>query len=268
MQDSKINDVQEVLDDTWKTPVNNETPPIEGNRDNTIPGMSEGTRQETKICHQEPHSETNEDVNVIYAAMQSPENSDASVCHYIEASANGSHKFPAKAIDCPILESAEEATKSQLSRKSTRDIIHPSKLHSTRLQIAAVAVSLALLAVVITFVQATYIAEQRSLQGLTISSLLKIEASAILAILRLSQGVLSLLTTLAIESVFLLLQWNTMDTLEGIPYLTVLTLSPSTSAWGLISIIGSGAATASAKMWAASRRVFDTAIEQDYFAHN
>ncbi|KAK6849277.1 hypothetical protein PG995_013110 [Apiospora arundinis] len=109
-----------------------------------------------------------------------------------------------------------------------------TKFQTLRLQLATLAISLALLAFVITYVQVTYAAERSSQQGLQLSSLLKTNASTILTILRASQGLLSMLTTLALDGAFVLLHCNSMVLQQGIPYLTLLSLSPSTNAWGLL----------------------------------
>lgn len=69
-----------------------------------------------------------------------------------------------------------------------------------------------------------------SQQGLRLNSFLKTESSTILTILRASQGLLSLLTALALDGAFVLLQWNNMAHPQGLPYLTLLSMSPPTTA--------------------------------------
>lgn len=110
-----------------------------------------------------------------------------------------------------------------------------------------------LLATVITYVQATYSAEKRSSRGQPLSHLLKTDVSRTLTILRTSQGILSALVSLALGNVFLLLQWNQMHPPDGISYLNVLALSPTTGALGTLGLIRSSAPRLSAKIWAISR---------------
>ncbi|KAK8856787.1 hypothetical protein PGQ11_012699 [Apiospora arundinis] len=128
-----------------------------------------------------------------------------------------------------------------------------TKFQTLRLQLATLAISLALLAFVITYVQATYAAEHSSQQGLQLNSLLKTNASTILTILRASQGLLSMLTALALDGAFVLLHCNSMVLQQGLPYLTLLSLSPSTNAWGLLGIMRSSTPPIPTRLLAALR---------------
>ncbi|KAK8066674.1 hypothetical protein PG997_013421 [Apiospora hydei] len=119
------------------------------------------------------------------------------------------------------------------------------------LQLVTIIASLALLTFVITYVQATYAAQRSSQQGLPLSGLLETKASTIIAILRTSQGLLSMITHITIDGTFTLLHWNGMALPQGLPYQTVLSLSPSTSAWGVFGIIKSGFPSLSTKGLAA-----------------
>lgn len=130
-------------------------------------------------------------------------------------------------------------------RKSSEDTL--TKFQTLRLQLTTITLSIGLLAFVITYVHGTYAAEKSSQQGLQLSSLLKTEASTILTILRASQGLLSMLTTLALDGTFVLLQSSTMALPHGLSYLTLLSLSPSTNALELVGIIVSGTAPARTK---------------------
>ncbi|KAK7966418.1 uncharacterized protein PG986_000695 [Apiospora aurea] len=129
----------------------------------------------------------------------------------------------------------------------------PSKFRTLQLQLVTIVASLALLAFVITYVQATYDAERSSQQGLPLSGLLKTKASTIISILRTSQGLLAMITHIAIDGTFTLLHWNGMALPQGLPYPTVLSLSPSTSAWGVFGIIRSGVPSLPTKGLAALR---------------
>jgi hypothetical protein len=160
-------------------------------------------------------------------------------------------------VDQTCVGVALASTSSSTSRDNVKS---PSKLHTTRLQLVTIATSLALIAVVIAFVQTTYTAEIRTRQGAKLDRLQKLGASSMLAVLRLSQGVLSLLTTLALDSVFLILQWNKMDNFQGSSFITFLSISPSTNFLGLVSILRSGSARASTKLWALSRLLLPTIV--------
>lgn len=110
-----------------------------------------------------------------------------------------------------------------------------------------------LLATVILYVEATYAAEERSNLGRPLSDLLKTDVSWTLTILRTSQGILSGLVSLALQNVFVLLQWSKMYPPDGTSYLNILALSPTTGALGTLGLIKSSAPKVSAKSWALSR---------------
>ncbi|KAK2600218.1 hypothetical protein QQS21_005014 [Conoideocrella luteorostrata] len=150
----------------------------------------------------------------------------------------------------PCREHVHSVTSFQSSASLSKPDTTPSKFHMLRLELATIVSCLGLLSVVITYVQATYAAERSSQQGLQLSSLMKTEASRILTIIRTSQGILSLLITIAINSAFAFFQWDGMARPQGLPYLTLLSMAPSTNVWGLCGIIKSGAPSVSTKAWA------------------
>lgn len=113
--------------------------------------------------------------------------------------------------------------------------------------------SICLLAIVITYVQATYSAEEWSNQGHPLSDLHKTDVGKTLTILRLSQGILSASISMALQNVFVLLQWSQMHRSNGVSYLNVLALSPTTGALGALGLIKSSAPRISAKIWALLR---------------
>lgn len=128
-----------------------------------------------------------------------------------------------------------------------------SRFKQTSTPILSFLLAICLLATVITYVQATYTAEERSNQGRPLSDLLKTDVSRTLTILRASQGILSALVSLALENIFFLLQWGQLRRPNGASYLNVLALSPTTGALGTLGLIKSSAPRISAKLWALSR---------------
>lgn len=115
--------------------------------------------------------------------------------------------------------------------------------------------ALCLLVTVNIYVQSTYAAEESSRQGRPLSGLLKTDVSRTLTILRTSQGILSALVSLALENVFVLLQWGQIHPPGGISYLKILALSPTTSALGTFGLIRSSAPKLSTKLLALSSSV-------------
>ncbi|KAK8047435.1 hypothetical protein PG996_015499 [Apiospora saccharicola] len=156
-------------------------------------------------------------------------------------------------IDIAAEELREKSPSSLPSDTPCNPKVTASKFHTLRLQLAAIVACLALLAFVITYVQATYNAQWSSQNGLQLSNLLKTKASTILAVLRTSQGLLSMLTTVALDGSFTILHWNSMAFPQGLLYPTLLSLSPTTSAWGVFGIIKSNTPSLSTKSLATLR---------------
>lgn len=131
-----------------------------------------------------------------------------------------------------------------------------TRLNRTSTPILLFMLALCLLATVIIYVQSTYAAEESSRRGRPLSGLLKTDVSRTLTILRTSQGILSALVSLALENVFVLLQWGQIYPPGGISYLNILALSPTTGALGTFGLIRSSAPKVSTKLLALSRSVF------------
>jgi hypothetical protein len=94
-----------------------------------------------------------------------------------------------------------------------------------------------LLAIVIIAVQTTYYAENYSDDGRSLNALLKLDVSTTLTVLRASQGLLSTITTLNLRDTFVNTHWVLMSRDDGISYPSLLALSPTTSAAGLIRLL-------------------------------
>ncbi|KAK8035559.1 hypothetical protein PG993_010554 [Apiospora rasikravindrae] len=154
----------------------------------------------------------------------------------------------------------EKGSSPSLSDNESNPNGTSSKFRTLQLHFATIFAALALLAFVITYVQATYDAQWSSQQGLQLSRLLKTKASTILAILRTSQGLLSMITTIALDGTFSLLHWKGMMLPRGLPYPKLLSLSPSTSAWGVFGIIRSDVPTLSTKGLATLRLILPALV--------
>lgn len=127
------------------------------------------------------------------------------------------------------------------------------RLKRTSVPILLCLVSIGLLATVIIYVQSTYAAESSSSRGLPLSDLLKTDVSKTLTVLRTSQGILSALTSLALENIFFLLQWSQIHPPNGLPYLRILALSPTTGGLGTLNLLRSSAPNLPTKFWALLR---------------
>lgn len=151
-----------------------------------------------------------------------------------------------------VLTAKDETTKRPISKaRGPRTSLKRLNRISTPILLSFPAICL--LATVILYVQATYEAEAKSGRGQPLSDLLKTDVSKTLTILRAAQGILSALISLALQNTFVILQWSQICPPNGIPYLNILALSPTTGALGTFGLIQSSAPRISAKMWALSR---------------
>lgn len=116
--------------------------------------------------------------------------------------------------------------------------------------------ALASLSVVIVFVRSTNNAQKNSLQKQPLGTLAKLGSSNTLAVVRVAQGILSVLMTLALYDAFTLLQWVMTSSKGGLSYLSLLALSPTTSGFGSLALIMSSASKLPAKIWAFFRCAF------------
>jgi hypothetical protein len=124
------------------------------------------------------------------------------------------------------------------------------------LQLFLAFLSLGLFTVIVLFVQATYAAEASSQKSRAFgNSLLKVDVSTSLSVLRAAQGVLSAIMSIALGHVLDYVQWKNMGIPDGLPYLNLLALSPTTGSLGLFGLILSSATNSSTKAWASIRFV-------------
>ncbi|KAI1121597.1 hypothetical protein F5Y10DRAFT_271913 [Nemania abortiva] len=107
----------------------------------------------------------------------------------------------------------------------------------------------AVFTVIALVVQSTLTAKWTSDHDLSLSSIQKLDASTIIAILRVSQAVLSTLTSFALDDSFQVVQWALISRPKGLSYASVAALSPTTGALGMIRIVVSSTAGGSSKVW-------------------
>ncbi|ETS80633.1 hypothetical protein PFICI_08162 [Pestalotiopsis fici W106-1] len=128
-----------------------------------------------------------------------------------------------------------------------------TKLQRTWLFVLTAMLATIAFAVVIIFVLSTYFAERASEKRQQLNNLMKVDASMTLSVLRASQGLLSVLMGLLLEEAFTLLQWDFLNRPNGLPYTSILILSPTTTAAGIFALAKSSVVAASAKCWAVLR---------------
>ena len=108
-----------------------------------------------------------------------------------------------------------------------------SRFSSTASQLCLSVLALSLFAVVIIFVRETYAMEHKSNLELPFGSIINTDASTTIAVVRIAQGVLATLTDITIKEAFVSLHWILINTSSGLPYLSLLALSPTTGELGL-----------------------------------
>ncbi|KAK5627505.1 hypothetical protein RRF57_003220 [Xylaria bambusicola] len=128
-----------------------------------------------------------------------------------------------------------------------------SRLGYTWKQLLINVLILALLAVVVVFVRATYDAERNSEKKLALDRLMKTNVSTTLGVLRVSQGILSTLTSLSIIESLVALQWSMIESRRGLGYLDLLALSPTSGIAGALKLICSPITKGSSKAYALLR---------------
>lgn len=149
---------------------------------------------------------------------------------------------------------ASKDGKTQLPASQGHDLKRSLvRLKRTSIPILLCLASIGLLATVIIYVHSTYAAESSSSRGLPLSDLLKTDVSKTLTVLRTSQGILSALTSLALENIFFLLQWSQIHPPNGLSYLRILALSPTTGGIGTLNLLKSSAPNLPTKCWALLR---------------
>ncbi|KAI0202467.1 hypothetical protein F4808DRAFT_449802 [Astrocystis sublimbata] len=82
---------------------------------------------------------------------------------------------------------------------------------------------------------------------------MKLGPSKTLAVLRVSQGILSTLTSLSLAESLVLLQWSLIGSNRGLPYLDLLALSPTNGVFGALSLLCSSVTKGSSKKYALLR---------------
>lgn len=125
----------------------------------------------------------------------------------------------------------------------------PSSSKDTLWQLGLCILSLGLFAVIVLFVQASKYAQKDSKKKKQLAGILRTNASLTLAILRTAQAVLSTITTLGLDNALEFVQWTLMNTSGGLPFSSLLALSPATGQIGMLQLFFSDGALASARLW-------------------
>jgi len=112
-----------------------------------------------------------------------------------------------------------------------------STFQKTGWQFALLLLSSSLFVSILLVMQLTSWADNDSRQGLPLHTRLKVDVSVTLGLIRVLQGLLTALTTLAISRTLQLLQWVLVCRPRGLAYPSLLSLSQSTSYTGSLRIM-------------------------------
>ncbi|KAK7917442.1 hypothetical protein PG985_011050 [Apiospora marii] len=106
---------------------------------------------------------------------------------------------------------------------------------------------------IVCLLQSIFDAQVRSDQMIPLDTIHKINSSLTLAFARTAQAVLSFLTTFALQNTFQYIQWAVLGRPQGLSYTSMLGLSPTTGALGMMCLVWSSSTNASSKAWAIIR---------------
>jgi hypothetical protein len=140
-----------------------------------------------------------------------------------------------------------------INRHSWQLTLKESRLGYTWKQLLLNLLILALLVVVVVFVKTTYDAERNSVQKIALDTLMKVNVSTTLSVLRVTQGILSTLSSFSLIESLVALQWSIIESHQGLPYLDLLALSPTSGVAGALSLLRSSIASGSSKSYALLR---------------
>lgn len=116
-------------------------------------------------------------------------------------------------------------------------------------QLALCVLSLALFAIIVLFVQTSKYAQQDSDNKRQLADILRTNASLTLAVLRTAQAVLSTITMFGLDTALEYVQWTLMNSPRGLPFPSLLALSPATGQIGMLQLFFSDGALISARLW-------------------
>lgn len=135
----------------------------------------------------------------------------------------------------------------ELSRQPRQSV--KSKLMRTWWQLFLGLISLALLAVIVLFVQSSNYAQKYSEHERRLTGIFKIDASTTLSVLRTAQAILSTITSSCLGDAMELIQWTMTNTPQGLPFSNLLALSSATGKLAMTRLLFSDAAGTSARLW-------------------
>lgn len=112
---------------------------------------------------------------------------------------------------------------------------------------------LAIFSVLVWLVCAASSSKDRSDQKRPLNNILPGDIGLTLSALRATQGVLSTLTAVAVDTSFQFLQWSLISQAQGLSYLDLLAMAPTTATLGAAKLLTCSHSTVGSRLWAVSR---------------
>src|SRR6266536_5313410 len=110
------------------------------------------------------------------------------------------------------------------------------------------------------YAQAIYSDETKTAFQRFLARIYKVEVGSALTILRILQGALTTLSTIALFKAFELVQWALVGQEKGVNALRLLGVSPSTGLLGTIGVVLNRRSRVSDKLWATAKYVGDSFV--------
>lgn len=173
---------------------------------------------------------------------------------------HSSHLLPPNSglrkVDTVIVSNSAASLASQQTQQAFKESSHSfthqstkSKIRRTWWQLFLCILSLALLSIIVLFVQSSKFAQRYSEMEKRLTGILKIDASTTLFVLRTAQAVLSTITSACLGDAMEMIQLTMMNTARGIAFSDFLALSSATGQIAMLRIFFSEAAGISARLW-------------------
>ncbi len=115
------------------------------------------------------------------------------------------------------------------------------------------------------YAQAIYSDETKTAFQRFLARIYKVEVGSALTILRILQGALTTLSTIALFKAFELVQWALVGQEKGVNALRLLGVSPSTGLLGTIGVVLNRRSRVSDKLWATAKYVGDSFVMGEWY---
>ncbi|KAF3021005.1 hypothetical protein E8E14_010619 [Neopestalotiopsis sp. 37M] len=139
------------------------------------------------------------------------------------------------------------------SREKSTKAVTSNLFANTGLHTFLGLVNVAIYGVIIVFVHSTFDAQSHSDASSPLTDIDKLDATFMLALLRVLQALLSTFTAFSLDTSFELIQWSLISYEKGLSFTSSMALSPTTGTLGMLEILRSVQTKLSSKAWITMR---------------